>query len=81
MDKIDNSENEAAASEASIHINSAGFSELYKLRHGTGIRFAELMDRVSDLAPDVRFRFTSPHPKDFPDELLHVIANKPNVCK
>ena len=78
MDKIDNPENEAAAS---IHINSAGFSEMYKLRHGNGIRFAELMDRVSDLAPDVRFRFTSPHPKDFPDELLHVIADKPNVCK
>ena len=78
MDKIDNPENEAAAS---IHVNSSGFSELYKLRHGTGIRFAELMDRVSDIAPDVRFRFTSPHPKDFPDELLHVIADKPNVCK
>lgn len=39
------------------------------------------MDRVSDIAPEVRFRFTSPHPKDFPDPLLKVIAEKPNVCK
>ena len=39
------------------------------------------MDMVSDAAPEVRFRFTSPHPKDFPDPLLDVIASKPNVCK
>jgi tRNA A37 methylthiotransferase MiaB len=54
---------------------------MFKLRDGTGVRFAELLDRVSDIAPDVRFRFTSPHPKDFPDPLLDVIASKANVCK
>lgn len=63
------------------HQNSAGFTEMFKLRDGTGVRFAELLDRVSDIAPDVRFRFTSPHPKDFPDPLLDVIASKANVCK
>ena len=54
---------------------------MFKLRDGAGPRFAELMDMVSDAAPEVRFRFTSPHPKDFPDTLLDVIASKPNVCK
>ena len=44
------------------------------MRDGNRIRFAELIDRVSDIAPEIRFRFTSPHPKDFPDALLHVIA-------
>lgn len=63
------------------HVNSSGFQEMFKLRDGSGVRFAELMDRVSDIAPEMRFRFTSPHPKDFPDPLLHVIANKANVCK
>jgi len=29
----------------------------------------------------MRFRFTSPHPKDFPTELLKLIANRPNLCK
>ena len=29
----------------------------------------------------MRFRFTSPHPKDFPDDLLRVIAARPNACK
>jgi tRNA A37 methylthiotransferase MiaB len=45
------------------------------------MRFADLLDEVSDAAPEVRFRFTSPHPKDFPDSLLNVIADKANVCK
>lgn len=27
------------------------------------------------------YRFTSPHPKDFPDEVLHLIAERPNICK
>ena len=54
---------------------------MFKLRNGNGIKFAELIDTLSDIAPNIRFRFTSPHPKDFPDALLHVIANKANVCK
>ena len=32
-------------------------------------------------APNVRFRFTSPHPKDFTDEVIEVIKVFPNVCK
>lgn len=27
------------------------------------------------------FRFTSPHPKDFPDEVLQLIAERSNICK
>ena len=54
---------------------------MYKLRDGDGVRFAELVDRVAEAAPEVRFRFTSPHPKDFPDPLLDVIASRANVCK
>jgi len=65
----------------SDHKNSEGFSELYKLRGGQGTRFADLLYEVSEAAPEVRFRFTSPHPKDFPDHLLDVIADKANVCK
>lgn len=26
-------------------------------------------------------RFTSPHPKDFPDEVLYLMAERPNICK
>ena len=42
--------------------------------------FSTLMDKASHLDPEMRFRFSSPHPKDFPDELLHLIAERPNLC-
>lgn len=42
--------------------------------------FSTLMDKSSLLYPEIRFRFSSPHPKDFPDELLYLIAERPNLC-
>lgn len=54
---------------------------MYKARNNSGLRFAELLSNVAEVAPEVRFRFTSPHPKDFPDPLLDVIASRSNVCK
>lgn len=52
---------------------------VYKSKIG-GARFAELLECVAQLAPQTRIRFTSPHPKDFPDEVLHIIAAYPNIC-
>lgn len=57
-----------------------GFSSVYKPKRENAVAFAELLDRLADANPEVRFRFTSPHPKDFPDELLHVISSRSNVC-
>ncbi len=45
-----------------------------------GTRFAELMYQASLINPEMRLRFSTPHPKDFPDELLHVIRDQKNVC-
>jgi tRNA-2-methylthio-N6-dimethylallyladenosine synthase len=42
--------------------------------------FTTLMDRASRINPEIRFRFSSPHPKDFPDDLLYLIAERPNLC-
>lgn len=47
---------------------ASGFKTVYKEKKG-GVRFAELLSRVSDIDPEMRIRFTSPHPKDFPDEV------------
>lgn len=56
----------------------SGFKTVYKTKLG-GMRFAELLERVAIVAPDVRIRFTSPHPKDFPDEVLNVMKKYPNI--
>ena len=44
------------------------------------VDFTALVDRVSEVDPEMRVRFTSPHPKDFPDDLIHLIAERHNVC-
>ena len=58
----------APPGEREAHRLSSGFRTVYRSRSG-GRRFAELLDRVAAAAPGVRLRFTSPHPKDFPDEV------------
>ncbi|KAG7208503.1 hypothetical protein KM043_014726 [Ampulex compressa] len=56
-----------------------GFKTVYKKKKG-GRRFSDLLDKVSRVNPEMRIRFTSAHPKDFPDEVLHLIAERPNIC-
>ncbi|CAG9334741.1 CDK5RAP1 [Blepharisma stoltei] len=62
------------------HENTPGFSELFKSRP-SGARFAQLLANVAEEAPNSRIRFTSPHPKDFPQEVLDVMKAYPNLCK
>ncbi|XP_055693273.1 CDK5RAP1-like protein [Lutzomyia longipalpis] len=57
-----------------------GFKTVYKTKVG-GARFGELLQRIAEAVPEVRIRFTSPHPKDFPEEVLKIIQKYPNICK
>ncbi|XP_069101980.1 mitochondrial tRNA methylthiotransferase CDK5RAP1-like [Argopecten irradians] len=59
--------------------NSSGFKTVYKPKMG-GRRFSDLLDAVSRVNPEIRIRFTSPHPKDFPDEVLYMMKERPNIC-
>ena len=43
--------------------------------------FADLIQMVSEVEGIQRIRFTSPHPKDFPQKLIDVVANNPKACK
>ncbi len=64
-----------------------GYSEICLLGQNVnsyrdnGRDFAVLMEKVSDIPGVKRIRFTSPHPKDFPEKLLHLIAERDNICK
>jgi tRNA A37 methylthiotransferase MiaB len=61
-------------------LSNDGFrSRIRKVETG-GYRFVDLVEAVSDISPELRVRFTSPHPKDYPVELLYLMADRPNVC-
>jgi tRNA-2-methylthio-N6-dimethylallyladenosine synthase len=45
------------------------------------VNFARLMEKVAQIAPDLRVRFSTSHPKDMTDDVLEVMAKYPNVCK
>ena len=47
---------------------------------GETVTFANLLRLVAEAAPDMRVRFTTSHPKDMSDDILHAIADCPNVC-
>lgn len=57
-----------------------GFKTVYKTKLG-GLKFSKLLERVANISPELRIRFTSPHPKDFPTSVLEVIKQYPNICK
>jgi tRNA-2-methylthio-N6-dimethylallyladenosine synthase len=49
---------------------------------GNTIRFSDLMDSISQTADDSAWiRFLTSHPKDFPEELIDIIAARKNICK
>ncbi|MDY6121651.1 MAG: tRNA (N6-isopentenyl adenosine(37)-C2)-methylthiotransferase MiaB [Porphyromonas sp.] len=53
----------------------------YTTTEGEDINFASLLSLVAREAPEMRIRFTSPHPRDMGDDVINVMANHPNICK
>jgi len=45
------------------------------------VNFAQLLERVALVHPDLRVRFSTSHPKDITDEVLHTMARYDNICK
>lgn len=43
--------------------------------------FADLLQKVAEIAPDLRVRFSTSHPKDITDRVLETMAFYPNICK
>jgi tRNA-2-methylthio-N6-dimethylallyladenosine synthase len=48
---------------------------------GTAITFASLLEKVAQVSPLLRVRFSTSHPKDITDEVLQVMARYENICK
>lgn len=45
------------------------------------VTFAKLLEMVALISPDLRVRFSTSHPKDITDEVLHTMAKYENICR
>jgi len=48
---------------------------------GNIVNFANLLELVAQVHPDLRVRFSTSHPKDITDDVLHTMARYENICK
>jgi tRNA-2-methylthio-N6-dimethylallyladenosine synthase len=56
-------------------------ARLEKMESGEVVNFAGLLEMVALVHPDLRVRFSTSHPKDITDEVLHTMAKYENICK
>lgn len=54
-------------------LNKAGIAEV--------VNFARLLEMVAKVDPLLRVRFSTSHPKDITDEVLHTMKQYDNICK
>jgi tRNA-2-methylthio-N6-dimethylallyladenosine synthase len=49
--------------------------------NGDTVDFAKLLEMTAIVDPLLRIRFSTSHPKDITDEVLHTMARHPNICR
>ncbi|MBK7309769.1 MAG: tRNA (N6-isopentenyl adenosine(37)-C2)-methylthiotransferase MiaB [Sphingobacteriaceae bacterium] len=47
---------------------------------GNAANFAQLLEKVALVDPDLRVRFSTSHPKDMTDDVLYMMAKHENIC-
>ncbi|WP_447641254.1 MULTISPECIES: tRNA (N6-isopentenyl adenosine(37)-C2)-methylthiotransferase MiaB [Chitinophagaceae] len=45
------------------------------------VTFAQLLETVADISPLLRVRFSTSHPKDITDDVLHAMVRYSNICR
>jgi tRNA-2-methylthio-N6-dimethylallyladenosine synthase len=45
------------------------------------VNFAQLLELVAKISPELRVRFSTSHPKDISDEVIYTMAMYENICK
>jgi tRNA-2-methylthio-N6-dimethylallyladenosine synthase len=57
------------------------FENASEMQKATAIGFDQLLETVAVTFPKMRIRFSTSNPQDMHEEVLHVIAKYPNICK
>lgn len=50
-------------------------------KEGEDVSFANLLEMVAQVSPELRVRFSTSNPQDFSDEVINVMARYENICK
>ena len=45
------------------------------------VNFAQLLEMVAQISPQMRVRFSTSHPKDISDEVIYTMSRHENICK
>lgn len=79
-DNISNKENSQSENKTSKSEVSVMGIPLGGEPEGAAITFARLLEMVAQISPLLRIRFSTSHPKDITDDVLHTIAKYENIC-
>ncbi|MDR7303129.1 tRNA-2-methylthio-N6-dimethylallyladenosine synthase [Haloactinomyces albus] len=75
------SEVQALTSEGVLEVTLLGQNvNAYGVEFGDRYAFGKLLRSCGDIEGLERVRFTSPHPRDFTDDVIEAMAETPNVC-
>jgi tRNA-2-methylthio-N6-dimethylallyladenosine synthase len=62
-------------------LSQSSFSNEPSTPKEVAVSFADLLERIALISPDLRIRFSTSHPKDITDSVLHTMARYENICK
>jgi tRNA-2-methylthio-N6-dimethylallyladenosine synthase len=57
------------------------FENASEMQKATSVSFDQLLETVAIQFPKMRVRFSTSNPQDMHEEVLHIIAKYPNICK
>lgn len=63
------------------NVDSYHFTPEHEQDQVNSVTFAHLLERVALISPQLRVRFSTSHPKDITDDVLHTMAKYHNICK
>ena len=56
------------------------FKKLSDIQKASSINFAQLLEKVALVSPEIRIRFSTSHPQDMTDQVLKTMAKYENIC-
>ncbi|MBX3255255.1 MAG: tRNA (N6-isopentenyl adenosine(37)-C2)-methylthiotransferase MiaB [Chitinophagaceae bacterium] len=63
------------------NVDSYYFTAEGNTKYNKPVTFAMLLEMVAQVSPQLRVRFSTSHPKDITDDVLHTMAKYDNICK